>query len=492
MMTLFEHITQVFPPLNTPQRVEKYSNLLYSYQTSLDTITLNNLNALTAVIKDPFRLTIKVFEETISIVSQQLNLDEFIEKIVQEKNVLEDEKVLLELAINKDTSLGVVRVYDLISFDHFWSSTPFIKLLDLLAQPLREKQQLRFHIMDKGLEAMYAENICFTPHEDISLPQNSNIDLNKIRSNCHFENFESYPFTANYFALISPPAQPNSFSETMDKLCLLFCLTGIFDIASLKENSLYLKLTGYKTHEYQIDLDKLTTTSLKVYQDVYKWIYAEKSQVTDKLGLARNVLSLYIGKEDVAVNESVYLSMTSGFKIYLQQNISKYVDARNKIFDQLNAISQKTSELAEKYLNNYYKSNLTFFSFFVSVFILKVVGSAKYDKVFNKDATIIFFCFIALSVTYFGFSLYIFFQEGGRLREKYQQMKLRHEDLLDPADIKNILRDDSEFNDDMKFLDKRVIHYSVLWIITILIFIAGVLSLSTYITWQKLFCLFQP
>lgn len=490
-MNLYEHITSVFPLVSNLERVERYSTVSYSYETSLDTVDLNHLNGLVAAIKDPFRLTIQVFEETITLGSQQTNVNEFLTKLEKEKELIEDEKIALNFTISKDSSQGVVRVYDLESFASFWSGMKFRAVLELLAPVLKEKKQIRFHFLHNGLEAMYAENICFSSHDDIKLPQNANIDINKIRSNCHFENFESYPFTANYFALIHPPKNPNAFSLTVDKLCLFFCLTGIFDIASLKANTLYLKLSGYKTLEYQVDLDQLNTTSLKVYWDIYSWIYAEKSQVTDKLGLARNVLSLYIGKDDVEISDAVYLSMTSGFKIYLQQNISKYVEARNKIYDQLNAISQKTSELAEKYLNNYYKSNLTFFSFFVSVFILKVVGSAKYDNIFNKDATVIFFCFIALSFTYFGFSLYIFFQEDSRLREKYEQMKLRHQDLLDPADIKNILRNDSEFNDDMRFLNKRVIHYSVLWIATILIFIVGVISLSTYITWNSVTCFFQ-
>ena len=70
--------------------------------------------------------------------------------------------------------------------------------------------------------------------------------------------------------------------------------------------------------------------------------------------------------------------------------------------------------------------------------------------------------------------------EIDRLKQKYNNIKNRFRDLLIEEDIDRILRNDKEFNDDIKYIKKRRIQHSLLWISTIIVFTITTCYLSTY------------
>ncbi len=484
-MNISDNLNAIFPVGDNLSKTEKFSAFEVSYETTLSVVNSENLpKFFEQLSKDFSRLSLSVYDSHITITSENKDYETFLQQVLETKSSIEDEKVILTFAVSKAVNSNSVFIYDIESFSRFWNSQDLFQILEFIGKKIKEFKQVHFvYLFEDGPE-IYTENIAFTSHSDLVVPINSNIDVGKIRSNCHFENFEQFPFSSKYFRLITRPKSTADFTDTLDKLSLLFCITGVFDITSLNGKNLYSKLNGYKSIEYNIDINELNTDSLQIYENIYDWIYSEKSQVTDKIGLARNIISLYLKPGQLSISDNVFTSIASGFKTYLQQNVSKYIEVRNKIGDQISSISQKTNDLAEKYLNNYQRSNFAFISFFISIFILRVVSTSKFENIFNKDTTLIFFCLIGVSLLYFFFSLILVNQESARLRIKYNQLKLRHEDLLDRADINNILRNDEEFNDDMKFLLKRRNWYSVLWISTIMLFIITVVSLSTYLSWS--------
>jgi hypothetical protein len=360
------------------------------------------------------------------------------------------------------------------------------KILEHLSKFLKKSPTIQFHLIFNPEIEFHTENIFFSNETYIITEKKTVIDINKIRNNCHFENFENFPFTSNHFRLVQKSINENPIVNSLETLSFLFCITGIFDISAINGNCFYSKINGYKTLEFSNNISLIDISSITVYQQIYDWIYSEKSHVTDKIGLARNILSIYLMDNSYLISENVFTSIKSGYKTYLQQNINRYIEIRNKIGDQVSNISQKANDLSERYLTNYQKSNFAFISFFISIFLLKVIGTSKFENLFNKDTTILFFAFIGISIIYFIFSLITFNQDKKRIKANYANLKTRHEDLLDKVDINKILRNDQEFSDDMVFLRKRRNSYSLLWILTILIFVIVVLSLSTYFNWSNI------
>jgi hypothetical protein len=177
------------------------------------------------------------------------------------------------------------------------------------------------------------------------------------------------------------------------------------------------------------------------------------------------------------------ISIKSAYKTYLKENVGRYLEIRNKIFDELSWVSQKSSEIVEKYLTNYQRSIFTFLSFFVSVFILRVLKTTEFTNIFSKDATILSFAFLFISIVYLYFSRWNLNKEKDRLKRKYKNIKNRYKDLLIDKDIEKILDNDSEFNYEISFIEKRLKGYTILWIITLIILLFSVLTISDYLNW---------
>lgn len=485
-------VEEIFPIKEIKSISEKISEYTISFSTTINGLKIENLADLFGKFdsKDKVTLSIKIYE-TIIIDSESYDFTIFIETVKKELSTVEDEEIVISFTIIKSSFDGIINIYDFEEFNKFFMERKTLDILNLLSPLLLLYKSISFKILYNIVDDFYSDCLFFIKSSSTDIDTNKrDVDIDKARVNCHFENFSNYPFTAKYFDLKKRPIVANEISKKLDRLTFLFYIIGLYDITSIKNNSFYSKINGYKSFEIDSDIEAIDISSSSEYAKIYDWIYSEKSHVTDKIGLFRNILSIHLKEGSYNINENVYISVNSGYKSYLQSSINKYIDVRNKVTDQVNLISQKSNDLAEKYLSNYQKSNFAFISFFISVFLLRVLNTKSIDTaqgVFNKDTTIIFFALIGISLLYFIFSLITFNMDVTRLDEKYQLLKNRNEDLLDKKDIEKILNNDTEFNSDLEYLKMRKISYTILWVVTLIIFICAVLSLSNYINWNSIF-----
>jgi archaellum biogenesis ATPase FlaH len=107
-----------------------------------------------------------------------------------------------------------------------------------------------------------------------------------------------------------------------------------------------------------------------------------------------------------------------------------------------------------------------------------------FNDIFTKDATYIALFLIFISFIYFVYSYWNLSEERSRLTKRYENLKNRFKDLLVEDDIKKILRDDKEFNEELEFIDKRRKYYSLLWVILIFASLILIFSLSTFLNWK--------
>lgn len=312
---------------------------------------------------------------------------------------------------------------------------------------------------------------------------------NKIKENCHLTNFSQYPYTPSYFYLVKRPDDNDVITEIFDKLSIIFLLASIYDVVTIDDDEkLTFKLNGYKTIEGNLDIreEYLRKDSIDGYFKIYEWIYSESGSVTDKIGLARNVLSLYIKSNSIEIDDDVYFSIQSGFKVYLKENLNTCIEIRGKISDQLLALSQKASQILDAYFSNFQKAISAFITFFISVFLIRVLTTGNFINTFTRDATIIAFSLIYTSLVFMIYSLRIFNKEKDRIDSKYKMLKGRFQDLLVEQDIEKILNQDKEFKFDMDFLTERRNEYTALWELFLTSFVILILTLSSYVNWRTI------
>lgn len=304
-----------------------------------------------------------------------------------------------------------------------------------------------------------------------------------LSSQCTFNNFSDFKFTPDYFN-IGYITKADGVLELISKIYQTFILIYIFDRSELVKNEIKLKISGFKTIEYSIDFKQLDISSLNTYEKIYQWIYSEKNKVEDKIGIARNILSVYLKDTNILIEENTFNSILSANNTYIKGNISKYIETRNKIHEQIEQISSKVNTSLEAFYNNFQKSIFVFISFYLTIFILKIYTKSELTSVINKEATIMALGLLSLSFFFMIFSIWVLSLEKKRIGEKYDNIKKRGLDLLVIDDIDKILNNDNEYNDELNFLEKRRNLYIGLWVITLIVFLIVLFITSDYINFK--------
>ncbi|WP_019499307.1 hypothetical protein [Pseudanabaena sp. PCC 6802] len=488
-MKLSQSIQSIFEPLdnNTSVLIEdKFTSYRIEYLTSKN-LTLDIDTKIAGVLdkipnNDDWQLSLSIdnFNSSVTLASSTKNYQSFNDELRKVLNDVEDEQITLKFEIKKNVNY-TANIYDFSSFCDFVKGRTTIQFLDTIKDNILRKK-LCFFIVGEDIENFYSQRIEFSSSEFNSfkdLPDKAN----QLREVCNFANYAEYPFLPTYFYLEQRPTSPNSITEKLDRLTVIFSIASIFDITSIKEKNIFeYKLNGFKTLQGNFKIDETNTSSIIEYMKIFDWIYSNSGNVADKINLSRNILSIYLKSEKpIEISNDVFFSIQSGFKTYLQQNLNRYIEIRNKISDQLIAITEKSNNIIENYLGDFKKSIITFISYFISVFLLKFLSSnkpGKLNKIFDDDTTNISLAFLAISFLYLLFSIWSLDQEIERLELRYKNLKGRFLDLLVQEDINRILNDDVEFRKEKEFIKKRRRVYSFLWIATLLILLMVILLCS--------------
>lgn len=490
-MKIIDAIHEVFTPQGDEELRETFSSFSLTYNISkytlskLNIVNINNLVELVS-LKDTFYLWIKceIFPNTL-LLKRELSVENFIHEILDNIENVDNEIIQFKIEINKFES-NTISIYDFNSFVKHWETSSIIDILNFLVKKIFQYNNILFKFLDGTDDVFYSSRLSFGKNP--LSPSSNPLDRQKIHEYCHFGNAEAFPSEPNDFFLLKRPNVENPIIQKLDILAQLFCIIGIYDITSISDEQLFYKLNGYKCHSGTLTISDLDKSSLNCYLEIFNWIYSSEGNISDKIGLARNILSIYLKRDSLYIPHAVCDSIQSGYKTYLQENLNKYIDIRGKITEELTWISQKSGELAEAYLGNYQKMIFAFLTFFLTVFILQIVQTDRGGNIFSSEISTICYAFLIIAIIVMLFSLIDLNRGKRRLSHKYTNLKKRYEDLLIPRDIENILRNDEEFKYEMNFIKKRREQYTWMWIISIIVLFITVFLLSIDYTFFIQFC----
>ena len=204
--------------------------------------------------------------------------------------------------------------------------------------------------------------------------------------------------------------------------------------------------------------------SLEYYQ-IYKWVYTE-GNFSDKLGLARNIISLNIQDENnpLLIPATTFPSLRTNHEIYLKRNIEKYIEVKNKLSEYLISSSQKASKITDQFASSFKTSSFSFLSFFLSVVVIKLLKGEQLSFLFTEDMKNISVAILAVAFLYFLLSLWDVLQEKDRFMKSFLNFKNSYTDLLDSHDLDNIFDHNKQFAEDMAFVQTKICLYSGIWI----------------------------
>jgi hypothetical protein len=391
---------------------------------------------------------------------------------VKMRGIEDNTPITLKIKVNKCLDNGELNLYSPSHFSAYLSDFNVADLIDFFSEKIKLNGSLILRSND-FTKTVHSGSIAF---RNISEDGNQINFLNETVRTSRLNSYRSLTHAVSLSAkeLIPEDFQFNSspehgLSTIFERINFALTIIAIFDVTVLTENNLTFKLVGYKAIDGNIDIKTIPVSNyLKEYQAIYDWIYGAGNS-TDKMGLARNIISLHLNSPtDLSFSGDMVSSILSAYKVYEKQNIKQYVEIRNKLSDQLIDYNKRANTIVENFAGSFQKSALSVLTLFASIAAMKVLGTTIAPKNFVIYSSIFSLVILIISLVYMFISRADTIEQKKRYERSYKNFKERYTDLLNIQDISRILNDDKEFDEDIKFIKKKIKNYTFLWTIVLI------------------------
>ena len=403
--------------------------------------------------------------------------DEYIEK------TLKNEKIKARIEINKSVEANCLSVYD---YDEF--------IKDLLSLSIEEVMRafsglfvsspthLVFDVFGQ-ISIFTTRTMFFVPHghEIINMGFNREKRKESCKHVSYFYNLDVYELLPDDFKVEIDYAQ-NPLSDLFHKITSLLSIGFIATTAALENGQIKGIINGQRTVEYGCRINDLVQNN--VLYKIYNWIYTDGNAI-DKAIIARNVISLHCRYVSIIdLDEKVIASIESNHRLYLKENVTQYLELKNKVAEFISDVVSKTGEYATELLDKFKTNLIAIFGFMFSVILANIVSSQPLDNLFTMEITVLLQCVIAGSIIYLIICYFQSKYEIEKVYESYDQLKKNYNNVLTEDDLKDIF-DDDKLLDTMKAnIEKMRKRFLILWGVFLFVCIIIVELLSDYSIFQ--------
>lgn len=340
----------------------------------------------------------------------------------------------------------VLIIFDWSAFEHWWVNKSLYERIE----HLHSYSSKGFKKISYSYQGNYHEYKLHYLADDIQSNIDSTTDLLQLNG---FSKYKEYPLFFNWdFSEMS-----NDFEDSWNSCILFMELSRIFNFISFEEqnNAIVLKLDGYKSVKFNINLSDLEVINklgalFPVYSQIFNWIYQGDGNAIDKLGIVRSVLSKELSTNNLNVDNHVMQSIQSNFKLYLKKNLEKYLEVKLMIennIDDLVQVASRTRIEFESKITNAITLFSTFFVLTVVISVLDTNGDIKTLQFFSYEVCVLIELIIICGLFYISFVHKETTKEIDRIDSRIQGIKKRYVGLMHTDDIDHIIAKNEEFSE---------------------------------------------
>lgn len=296
-------------------------------------------------------------------------------------------------------------------------------------------------------------------------------EIKKLRNNLgHFANASEWQFLPEHFKFSTcPPSDLDIISSRFNGLHNAYLISCFANLATIGDEAIEYRMKGLKDISGSYDFDALVNINASFLWALYKWVYEGSS--VDKMGVTRNLIPLHV-EDLLSVDEPVLSSAYSSFILSQKDDVKNYIDATSKLADQVQVMTQKAGEVAEKVANSIKTGVFGIATFAISTILFRIFSKGgdiqSYSDLFAFIGSPLFISMIGFAMAIFsalfGLALYESLQDQNRFKEMYEQSKMTYENVLTKEDMKNILNDDAYFQKNYRFISERRVFYIWVWL----------------------------
>lgn len=402
-------------------------------------------------------------EESDVLTIDKNNLDEDLEEIHRKLKFEKDlSKVEMKMKIIKKGNKSEVSIYLWNTFIEGLYKSNLELILKDFNDLLSRNDKIYFEVLDETEVAFYSKSLIFNSKNE----QHSNLDrkklINKRNEVSNLLNFPDMSLLPSDFFLLKESNDSN-INYFFEKLTGVMSLIFISDISSIENSDeLHFKINGYKLINETLKFRDLCLGMDEIYE-IYEWIFHEGT-ISDKVGLARNVISLNYKSEDqnFLLKSNTFNSIKSGYSIYLKENVQQYIEVTNKMSEYLIDLTMKANDVIKNFGSSFRNNNLIVASFFLSVIVFNSLSARQFTDIFSGEILGIAVVILFVSMFYLFASIYMIKEQIKKFESDYMHIKKIYKDLLNPGDLKKIFNNEY-LNTNIDYVKKKIIAFSIVW-----------------------------
>lgn len=238
-----------------------------------------------------------------------------------------------------------------------------------------------------------------------------------------------------------------------------------------ERDNLEYRICGYKTIAGATRLADLADASDMLYK-IVTWAYGDGGN-SDKIGLARNVLSLYIAElQDLTDHPEVLHAIHSNYQIYLKENVESYLEVKGKITDILVDAVKKTHDLVDSFVDSLKNGIFVLLTFVLTVVVVNGLKDTSTSTIFSTTYIwiVVILC-VLMSIWVFSSRATSLSQFDKAFDSIEELLKRNYHGVLQVAEIDSALNPVRISN--RKYLRMQSTHYVRVWLLIVALLIAG-------------------
>lgn len=324
--------------------------------------------------------------------------------------------------------------------------------------------------------------------------------IEKFKDACSFlgyDNFSSKLMPGDFY--VEEDTEFKNIKSFFDTAFLYLSFAFIGNQSEVKEldknkYSLLVKIHGYKAIDFEVSVLLGKRVSAEILYKIYDWVYqGDTGNSVEKIGLVRNLISLHSSESnEIVINDILWKAIKSNYKVYLQENVEVYLEAKSKIAEVLTSSVEKTQDLVEGVISSIRAAIGVLITFLLTVVLIngfKDIGEAL--KIFSIPYLIIVILISACAwywVSYSTEDAKNRFDDASKNIENI--ITSSYKNVLLPAEIKEAV--DVVGSDNLEYLKKYIGKYKKFWCNFLFMF-CGLYLLGTviYLNRYKLFSLLK-
>lgn len=462
----------------TDLRKEEERRFTYELECSFDKEHFIEYSEWINTIRDiPDRDKIKIY--LVSEGEDTLHLDENMEdEYIQFLDSLDDDEIVdVNLTIDKKIVNGYLSIYCFEKFAEDINSLPIDKALNVFSGFMKEARNVMVFELFDCRDIFYTKTMFFLAAGSRTL--SSTFDrtkrLSECRENAYFYNQDNYELLPDDFK-IEVGYEGNPLGELFLKLETILASCLLASNSFIQDGNLKLQIMGQRSVEYNDALENIQGNN-NLYK-IYDWMYSG-GNIIDKAIIARNIICLHC-KYEVLLNigSEVMSSIQTNYNLYLKDNVTQYLELKNKVAEFISDIVSRTGEYATEMLDKFKANLLAIFGFLFSVILANIVSDQPLDNIFTRDITIISEIVLGASFVYLFISYLQSKCELQKVYDSYDKLKDSYREVLTEEDIRECFQNDTIKTEMEEEINKSIRRYLVAWGVFLVILLIAVEYMS--------------